>query len=50
MDELRFRIALFMENNKLLTKLENENWYYMEDALYDFIADLFNEKGVNYND
>ena len=50
MDELRFRITLFMENNKLLTKLENENWYYMEDELYSFISQLFNEKGVNYND
>lgn len=50
MDELRFRIAIFMENNKLLTKLENENWYDMEDALYNFIADLFYEKGVSFND
>lgn len=50
MDELRMRVSLFMENNKILTELENEKWYYMEDALYDFITDLFYEKGVNYND
>ena len=44
------RVSLFMENNKILTKLEHEKWYYMEDALYDFITDLFYEKGVSYND
>lgn len=50
MDELRFRVTIFMENNKILTKLEHKNWYDMEDALYDFITDLFYEKGVNFND
>lgn len=33
MDKIREEVAVFMENNKLLSKLEGDAWYQMEDEL-----------------
>ena len=33
MDTIREQVAIFMENNALLSKLENEKYYEMEDEL-----------------
>ena len=38
MDELRELVAIFMDNDEEFTMLENENWYNMEDKLYNFLT------------
>ena len=38
-DRIRLEIAKFMEHNDVLTKLENEDWYCVEDALVNLLTD-----------
>lgn len=38
-DRIRLEIAKFMEHNDVLTKLENEDWYCVENALVELLTD-----------
>lgn len=38
-DRIRLEIATFMEHNDVLTKLENEDWYCVENALVELLTD-----------
>lgn len=39
MSEIRSKVAMFMENNPTLTKLEGNAWYDMEDALVELVQE-----------
>lgn len=41
-DRIRLEIAKFMEHNDVLTKLENEDWYCVENALTELLTDHTN--------
>lgn len=38
-DRIRLEIAKFMEHNDVLTKLENDDWYCVENALVELLTD-----------
>lgn len=41
-DRIRLEIAKFMEHNDVLTKLENDDWYCVENALVELLTDHTN--------
>lgn len=40
MSDIRYKVIRFMEHQKVLTELEDENWYSVEDDLTEFIKKL----------
>lgn len=47
MDKIREKVVDFMEHNEILTKLENEKWYSMEDSLVELIKNCITETTYN---
>lgn len=47
MSNTRMEVIKFMENDEQLSKLKNENWYMVENAICNFICKCFN---INHND
>lgn len=47
MDKIREKVINFMEHNEILTKLENEKWYTMEDSLVELIKNCITETTYN---
>ena len=41
-DRIRLEIAKFMEHNDVLTKLENDDWYCVENGLVELLTDYEN--------
>lgn len=37
MEDIRERVAIFMEFNNVLTQLENKEWYEVEDGIVEFV-------------
>ena len=48
MDTIREQVAIFMENNALLSKLENEKYYEMEDELVELCEKVSGKKDNTY--
>lgn len=47
-DTIREKVINFMDNNPLLTKLENDDWYKMEDALVDLFCEMTGTHDKSY--
>lgn len=48
MGTIREKVIEFMEHNKHLTKLENEDWYETEDSLVKLVEEISGLKDDTY--
>ena len=47
MSNTRMEVIDFMENDEQLSKLKNEDWYMVENAICNFVCKCFN---ISHND